>query len=92
MRILGLELVDFRPEAAELTLDLEVSKGTYIRQVAVDLVYHPRVTPWLARAASSGASPVGGVEVLVHQAALAISLWLGESVPLGVLHDAAVAP
>lgn len=37
MRILGLELVDFRPEVAELTLDLEVSKGTYIRQVAVDL-------------------------------------------------------
>jgi shikimate dehydrogenase len=61
-------------------------------QVAVDLVYHPRVTPWLARAASSGASPVGGVEVLVHQAALAISLWLAEPVPLGVLHDAAVAP
>lgn len=37
MRILGLELVDFRPEVAELTLHLEVSKGTYIRQVAVDL-------------------------------------------------------
>jgi tRNA pseudouridine55 synthase len=37
MRILGLQLVEFRPEAAELALDLEVSKGTYVRQVAVDL-------------------------------------------------------
>jgi len=36
MRILRLELVEFRPDAAELTLDLEVSKGTYVRQVAVD--------------------------------------------------------
>jgi tRNA pseudouridine55 synthase len=37
MRILGLELVTYRPDAAELVLDLEVSKGTYVRQVAVDL-------------------------------------------------------
>jgi tRNA pseudouridine55 synthase len=37
MRILGLELVEFRPAAAELTLELEVTKGTYVRQVAVDL-------------------------------------------------------
>jgi shikimate dehydrogenase len=61
-------------------------------QIAVDLVYHPRVTPWLARAASRGACPVGGVEVLVHQAALAISIWLGAPAPLEVLHAAAVAP
>jgi tRNA pseudouridine55 synthase len=37
MRILGLKLVQFRPAAAELTLELEVTKGTYVRQVAVDL-------------------------------------------------------
>jgi shikimate dehydrogenase len=61
-------------------------------QVAVDLVYHPRVTPWLARAASSGASTVGGVEVLVHQAASAVSIWLGVPAPLDVLHAAVSAP
>ena len=56
-------------------------------QVAVDLVYHPRVTRWLARADSAGARPVGGAEVLVHQAALALGLWLGADVPLGPLHE-----
>ncbi|HUD70000.1 MAG TPA: NAD(P)-dependent oxidoreductase [Acidimicrobiales bacterium] len=61
-------------------------------QVAVDLVYHPRVTPWLARAASSGASVVGGVEVLVHQSAAALSIWLGVPAPLEVLHAAVAAP
>jgi shikimate dehydrogenase len=61
-------------------------------QVAVDLVYHPRVTPWLARAASSGASVVGGVEVLVHQAAAALVIWLGVPAPIEVLHAAVAAP
>ncbi len=37
IRILGLELIDYRPAAAELALALEVTTGTYIRQVAVDL-------------------------------------------------------
>ena len=61
-------------------------------QVAVDLVYHPRVTPWLAQAASRGASPVGGAEVLAHQAALALGLWLGAPVPLDALHAVVAAP
>jgi shikimate dehydrogenase len=60
-------------------------------QVAVDLVYHPRVTPWLARAAARGATTVEGVEVLVHQAAVALARWLGAEVPIDVLHRAVAA-
>ena len=60
-------------------------------QVAVDLVYHPRVTPWLARAAAAGAATVEGVEVLVHQAHVALTGWLGADVPVDALHEA-VAP
>ncbi|HLK46248.1 MAG TPA: hypothetical protein VKT18_09665 [Acidimicrobiales bacterium] len=56
-------------------------------QVAVDLVYHPRVTRWLARADAAGARTVGGAEVLVHQAALALRLWLDRDVPLDPLHE-----
>jgi len=37
IQILGLELVEYRSDSGELTIDLEVSKGTYIRQIAVDL-------------------------------------------------------
>src|SRR5690606_31775652 len=39
------------------------------RHVVVDLVYHPAVTPLLAEAARVGARPVGGLGMLVHQAA-----------------------
>ena len=61
-------------------------------QVAVDLVYHPRVTPWLARAAAGGATTVGGDEVLVHQAAFALERWLGAPVPLDALHAVIATP
>jgi shikimate dehydrogenase len=61
-------------------------------QVAVDLVYHPRVTPWLARAAARGAITVEGVEVLVHQAAVALAHWLDAEVPLEALHAVVGAP
>lgn len=56
-----------------------------VGQLAVELVYHPSVTPWLAQAASAGASPVSGADVLAHQAAAALSLWLGVDVPIGPL-------
>jgi len=61
-------------------------------QVAVELVYHPRVTPWLARAAARGATTVEGVEVLVHQAAVALTRWLDAEIPIEALHRAALAP
>ena len=58
-------------------------------QVAVELVYHPRVTPWLRGAASGGAATVEGVEVLVHQAHVALSRWLESEVPIEALHAVA---
>jgi shikimate dehydrogenase len=61
-------------------------------QIAVDLVYHPLVTPWLAQAAGSGARAVGGIEVLIHQAAGALELWLGTPPPMAALHAAVPTP
>ena len=61
-------------------------------QLAVELVYHPRVTPWLARAAARGATPVEGVEVLIHQAAVALNHWLETEIPIEPLHLAVLAP
>jgi shikimate dehydrogenase len=55
-------------------------------QVAVELVYHPRVTPWLRGATAGGAATVEGVEVLAHQAAVALERWLDAAVPIGALH------
>jgi shikimate dehydrogenase len=58
-------------------------------QVAVDLVYHPPVTGWLEAAGAGGAAVVGGLGMLVHQAAAQLAKWTGEEPPLGALWDAA---
>jgi shikimate dehydrogenase len=58
-------------------------------QVAADLVYHPPVTPWLAAASASGATTLGGLGMLVHQAAAQISAWTGMASPVGAMWDAA---
>lgn len=57
--------------------------------VAFDVVYRPRVTPFLARALRSGLAVEGGLGMLVEQAALAIHLWLGVTPSVDVLWEAA---
>jgi shikimate dehydrogenase len=58
-------------------------------QVVVDLVYHPRVTPLLATAAAAGARPVGGLGMLVHQAAHQFRLWTGLEPPVAAMRAGA---
>ena len=58
-------------------------------QVVADLVYYPLRTPLLAAAEAAGATPVDGLGLLVHQAALAFELWTGVEAPLGVMAAAA---
>ena len=60
-------------------------------QVAFDLVYIPEQTPFLRAAAQAGATPVGGLAMLVHQGAEAFRLWTGQEPPLTVMFDAARA-
>ncbi len=53
--------------------------------LAVDLVYHPLRTPWLAAVAARGAATANGLGMLVHQAALALEHWTGRPAPLDAL-------
>ncbi len=59
-------------------------------QVAVDLVYDPLVTPWLARLRRNGVEAHGGLSMLVHQAAVAFECWTGVSPPVEVMRRAVV--
>jgi shikimate dehydrogenase len=54
-------------------------------QVAVDLVYHPRTTPWLAAVAGRGATVANGLGMLVHQAALQVERWTGRDAPVAAM-------
>ncbi len=58
-------------------------------QVAVDIVYHPLVTPFLRQAINAGAQAVDGLGMLVHQAAIAFTLWTGVEAPIEAMGAAA---
>jgi len=60
-------------------------------QFVYDTVYHPSPTPLLEAAAARGIPHAGGLGMLVHQAALAFTLWTGEAAPLAVMSAAASA-
>jgi len=57
----------------------------------VDLLYRPAMTPGQQAAREAGAQAVGGLGLLLHQAALSFELWTGRQAPLEVMSAAAVA-
>lgn len=56
--------------------------------VAIDAVYAPPETPFLARARARGLRSANGLGMLARQGAKAFSLWLGVDPPLDVMRDA----
>ena len=53
-----------------------------------DLVYRPRRTRLLAQAEAAGAQAIGGLGMLVHQAAQAFEIWTGQKAPIDVMWQA----
>jgi shikimate dehydrogenase len=58
-------------------------------QVVIDLVYAPRWTPILEAASERGALAVGGLGMLVFQAAIALEHWTGTPAPVDAMFEAA---
>jgi shikimate dehydrogenase len=58
-------------------------------QVVCDLVYWPERTPLMRVASARGATTLGGLGMLVHQAAHSYRLWLDEDPPLAAMRRAA---
>lgn len=56
--------------------------------LVMDTVYEPERTRLLRDAEASGARPLGGKWMLVHQAAEQIRLWTGREAPVDVLSEA----
>ena len=53
-----------------------------------DLIYAPAETRLLREAAAHGARPIGGMKMLVGQAAASFARWTGTPMPLGPVHSA----
>ncbi len=70
------------------TTGTPASEGEGLRagQVVYDLVYRPARTRLLADARRRGADPIGGLPMLVGQAAAAFQLWTGQAMPLDAVH------
>lgn len=48
-------------------------------QVVSDMIYNPENTPLLQAAAAAGATPLGGLGMLVAQGAISLEIWNGDS-------------
>jgi shikimate dehydrogenase len=70
----------------QLPLDTEMLPSGAL---VFDLVYNPPVTPLLAAARSRGARVVGGLSMLVYQAAASFKLWTGLAAPEDLMLAAA---
>jgi len=55
------------------------------KQIAYDLVYNPTETRFLADARGEGCQTIGGLEMLVAQAALQFALWTGRAAPFDAM-------
>ena len=56
--------------------------------VAYDLVYNPEETRFLQDAAAQGATTLGGLDMLVGQAAAAYEQWTGQDMPTDAVYEA----
>lgn len=73
--------------ATELAIDPGLLRAG---QIVADLVYHPLDTALLQAARAAGATPVDGLGMLVHQAALQQELWLGRLPDTATMRAAAL--
>jgi 3-dehydroquinate dehydratase/shikimate dehydrogenase len=58
-------------------------------RLAYDLVYNPSETLFLKEARDAGCDTIGGLEMLVLQAAEQFKLWTGEEAPVSVMRETA---
>lgn len=58
-------------------------------QIVYDLVYNPMETRLLCDARAAGCVTIGGLDMLVAQAALQFKLWTGDNPPMETMREAA---
>ncbi len=98
----GLSIQDFEPLADSELIVNTTPLGMYPKTdgcpwpedrqmpseaVFYDLVYNPRQTRLLARASAAGARVIGGITMLVEQAAIAFQRWTGQTAPVQAMYD-----
>lgn len=80
------------PDIVVSTVPAEAQQPDLARDAAAvfDVLYHPWPTPFASYAEEHGKALVGGIDLLVHQAALQFELMTGIPAPLEAMRDAVV--
>jgi shikimate dehydrogenase len=64
---------------------IDMADAFHDRHIVFDLVYNPIETKFLRLAASKGAQTIGGLTMLLHQAAKSFELWTSQQMPIDVI-------
>jgi 3-dehydroquinate dehydratase / shikimate dehydrogenase len=78
--------VGMHPHVDETPLDASLLTGRYV----YDLVYNPTNTRLLREARAAGCQTIGGLEMLVAQAAEQFEWWTGRKPVVGIMREAAL--
>ena len=70
-----------------LLSDLPVAQ-LHESSAVLDMVYTPLRTPLLKQAAARGLKTIDGLEMLLHQGAIAFEAWTGNTAPLNAMRNA----
>ncbi|MGD8305697.1 MAG: shikimate dehydrogenase [Ignavibacteria bacterium] len=71
------------PDVDDTPTDLEQSFKK--DQIVFDMIYNPGTTKLMQIAGNKGAITIGGLNMLVHQAAKSFELWTGKEIPVDKL-------
>ena len=73
------------PDVEDTITDIEDSFSD--EQIVFDLIYNPTKTKFLKTAEMQGAKVVGGLKMLISQAAKSFELWTGIEMPAEIIFD-----
>ena len=77
--IVNATTIGMFPDVDDTITDIEESFNA--DQIVFDLIYNPTKTKFLQLAESQGATIVGGLQMLIYQAAKSFGLWTGVEMP-----------
>ena len=77
--------VGMHPKTRETPVDQKIHFSS--DQIVYDMVYRPKHTQLLKQAECHGATVIGGIEMLIHQAAVAYKQWTHQEMPVDVVRN-----
>jgi shikimate dehydrogenase len=76
------------PQVEDSPIDGAMMAKIGAQAIVYDLIYTPRPTKFLQLATANGAIAIDGLEMLIHQGAIAFELWLHQAAPIEVMRQA----